>query len=647
MDYHVFLPRQTDGCPFVADCGDAPACNCSENEDCIQIGRTCTTCPTVQCIPKSSNSGSKGSGVSKGSLAGAIVGVMLFLAIAAVFFVWYRRRWLRQRAAAKTGTEVKEVPAAAVDVLNRPDPNEKPPSVMQEPSTVRVYSSASDGTIDLDPESQGGHNSYRRTSTQSNPFEDRHSIQTMSTGSQATNVIPIALVPPGSSASSLSGPARPTRSADLDLNLEHANVSNDSVSANYAASERSGASNPRRVSAMTSATNASYASDFMEAPTIITPTKGNIRQVLGVVKAEVIQAPGSLPSTPTSSNSLKPQSVTSRPSVRSPLATTSFGPSDDVKESDESSCNDPFSDQRSFNVPQQSPSASVTTFGTPPSSDPTSSHFDGTEPRLPWAQSGGMSRPTSVTTQAGTIIAELGSVTRVHLGLGEASPSPVVQPPTPNSADSKTIHRMTSGRLVSPPSGNKPGVMEEQQLHALVQAEALAKAQGLETGNNFHRFSGSSAVSRASTRADSILESFPFVPPSPISDRPARTPPQSPLAKEAFAKDKAANATDADTSSKQGHGKSRSRATNPPTSSRRTLGLSTVSQASAMSTGLGSFPFQIDSMDPPEHSPAPSSQFAGRQRASLDTLALTSDLSSYPLGFDQDRNSFAPSGTLH
>ncbi|KZT24531.1 hypothetical protein NEOLEDRAFT_1067310 [Neolentinus lepideus HHB14362 ss-1] len=637
---HVFFPRQT-GCPYVADCGDAPACNCGANEQCIQIGRTCTTCPTVQCIPNSSSSGTThSSGVSKGSLAGAIIGVMLFLAVAAVFFVWYRRRWLRQRVEGKGKKEVKDVPAAAEDVLNRPDPNEKPPSVMQEQSTMRVYSSTS-AIVDFDPESQGG----RRTSAQSNPFEDRHSIQTMSTGSQATNVIPIAFVPPGSSsnsaASSLSGPARPTRSANLNLNLEHVNISSESVSGRGP----SASFNSRRISAMTSATNASYASDFMEAPTIITPTQGAIRQVLGVVKAEVIQAPASLPTTPVSANNLKPQSVASRPSVRSPLATTSFGPSEILKESDnENPANDPFSDQRATGVPQsgQSPSASVTTFGTPSSSDPRTLHFDAAEPRLPWAQSGDFSRPTSVSTQAGTIIAELGSATRVHLGLEERSPNPAEQPATPHTAEAKILHRMTSGRLVTPPSSDKPGAMEEQQLHALAHAEAQAKAQGLETGNNFNRFSDSSAISRASTRADSILESFPFVPPSPISDRPARTPPHSPLAKEAFAKDKNTNP---DTSPKRGHGKSRSRGANPPPSSRRTLGMSTVSQASAMSTGLGSFPFQIDSMEQPEHSSASSPAFAGRQRASLDTLALTSDLSSYPLGFDQDRNSFGQSGT--
>jgi hypothetical protein len=79
------------------------------------------------------------------------------------------------------------------------------------------------------------------------------------------------------------------------------------------------------------------------------------------------------------------------------------------------------------------------------------------------------------------------------------------------------------------------------------------------------------------------------------------------------------------------------RAPNPrqQAASRQTLGLSTGSQLSTASSGLGSFPFQIDSGANRE-STAPPSSIKGRQRASLDTLALTSDLSSYPLGFDRD-----------
>ena len=68
--------------------------------------------------------------------------------------------------------------------------------------------------------------------------------------------------------------------------------------------------------------------------------------------------------------------------------------------------------------------------------------------------------------------------------------------------------------------------------------------------------------------------------------------------------------------------------------------MSTGSQLSTMSNGLGSFPFQIDSgngLEAADAGSSPPSSFGigGRQRASLDTLALTADLSSYPLGFDK------------
>jgi hypothetical protein len=73
-----------------------------------------------------------------------------------------------------------------------------------------------------------------------------------------------------------------------------------------------------------------------------------------------------------------------------------------------------------------------------------------------------------------------------------------------------------------------------------------------------------------------------------------------------------------------------------PPPDRRLLGLSTASQISTASSGLGSFPFQIDPGSGSDTAGAPPSAFHGRQRASLDTLALTTDLSSYPLGFDRE-----------
>jgi len=175
----------------------------------------------------------------------------------------------------------------------------------------------------------------------------------------------------------------------------------------------------------------------------------------------------------------------------------------------------------------------------------------------------------------------------------------------------------------------------------LAHAEAQARAQGLDKSR---RMSGTSVVSTTSTRADSILESFPFVPPSPISSRPVRSPPRSPLGQQftpAIQSQAPRTTPESTPSSIMSHeariAEAESGASLPPLDpppSRHVLGMSTGSQLSTASSGLGNFPFQIDSgategIHPP-------STLQGRQRASLDTLALMSDLSSYPLGYDRD-----------
>ncbi|KAH7869109.1 uncharacterized protein C8R40DRAFT_1060169, partial [Lentinula edodes] len=94
----------------------------------------------------------------------------------------------------------------------------------------------------LDPESQSSSNhttgtNTQRTSMRSNPFEDNHSIQT--TGTEGTNVIPIALVTSDSlhhsavlsetETSRSPSPTRPACTPEVDLNLDHINVSHDSL----------------------------------------------------------------------------------------------------------------------------------------------------------------------------------------------------------------------------------------------------------------------------------------------------------------------------------------------------------------------------------------------------------------------------------
>ena len=608
MDYRPFLPRQSSTCLV---CPSPLPCACQANEECIRINRLvtqrkvlfltilflfrdCSTCDENKCVSIASQTTSNQGGVSKGALAGAIVGVLLFFAIVLALFFGYRRKIRTRKVHVRRS--VKDIPAPAEMVLNRPDPTEKPPSesgsLRQVPVTPRNPPQLHPG---LNPPI--------------NPFDDVNSIQTAVT--EGTNVIPIALVSPESDTLP-SSPVRPVRTPDVSLNLEHLNVSHDNVRTG-AGSTRSGMT---RNSYMSSA---SYSSEFLnEAPMIMTPIQGTVRQVLGVVKAEVINT--------STSDTLKPPSY-SKPIVRSPLALKSFGP-DETLQDDERQSNNPFADENistraSYGI---SPAPTNTTFGV--SQDHRESVQSNLTPDIYDIPISRNNRPASLSTQAGSVV-DIASATRVNLGLRSPGTS---------------SFRTTVGRLVSPTVG--AGVLQDQQRRAL---EAQAQAQGLE----FRRVSGSSVLSATSTRADSILESFPFVPPSPISDRPIRSPPVSPLAKQSFIASGTPSLTNtlSPTSSithqsfsldKRRQALSETAADNdslPAPPNRRILGLSTGSNLSTASSGLGSFPFQIEADNSVIETPL--AAYTGLKRASLDTLALTNDLSSYPLSFD--RNGFQTS----
>ncbi|KIL70085.1 hypothetical protein M378DRAFT_67402 [Amanita muscaria Koide BX008] len=598
MHINPLLPRQCIQCP------DPQPCNCGPNQDCFQINRDCNTCSQTKCVDRAS-SASSSAGPGKGALAGGIVGALLFIVIAVGLFLLYRRRSRRKRVGSTALPEIKEVPASAEAVLNRPDPAENP-SPPTHVNNVRVYPMTSTTTINLDPEPWATHNV---PPSANNPFEDNHSIQTVET--EGTNVIPIAFVPSeslltqrsgSSTSSSSSQPARPTRSPELDLNLDHVNVSDSSVrTRDYSRSTRSGVTRNSFMS------GASYSSDFLEAPVIVT-SKTAVRQVLGVVKPQVITAG--------SSESLKPPLT--RPVNKSPLASSSFGPQDLVSEGDETrETGDPFGDEHSSRaVYGVSASPATSTFSQAAArseGESSSSGWIPEQPKVPWK---GHQPSPSISTQAGSVI-DIGSVTRVNLSPG-------------NSADG-VPYRTAMAKLVD------PATLQEQQRKPLAHAQAQAQAQNADKSR---RASGSSAISAAS-RAYSILESFPFVPPSPISDRPIRSPPRSPHNQQTFSSNASSPLAqqaftitppsplpqDSDVSANAKADEDMS----PP--SRHILGLSGVSTASS---GLGSFPFQIDSGLTAEVNARPPASINGRQRASLDTLALTSDLSSYPLGFDRD-----------
>ncbi|KAI0650835.1 hypothetical protein C8Q79DRAFT_901239 [Trametes meyenii] len=657
-----FHPRQTSNATDANGCllceGVNPSCNCGFNQQCIFINRDCDTCPSAKCIDNddASNSGSKG-GVSKGAVAAAVVVTILVLAGAVAAFFWYRRRQRLLKNTAPAGETKQDAPARAEDVLNRPDPNEKPSSPAPQLSSIRIFSGSSHGTINLDPQaSDAGHSQpSQRGSVQSNPFEDNHSIQTTSTGAQS-NVIPIALVPHGTVGNS-SGASAISHSHDnhnahagalsrADVNLDHVNISNDSLTPR-GTTPGSGVNensiiNNNRSSYMTTG---SFASDFLETSVIVTPTRGTVKQVVGVAKAEVFRAPPS--------DTLSRSSTLSR-QARSPLAASSFGPADVMQEAEEEQevtvPANPFSDSNSP-YSRNSPTPSATTFGTPEPSHLSysrqESHGDSTwlqeDPAHLYGSTSPDSRPASVYTQASAIIADISSAKRVHLGFDQIQ----AMPTTPISAALSTPrspYRMTNAKLVSPVvqqsaaletgGSGTAGALEQQQARALQELHS-------ETGKN--RMSMASVMT-TSTRADSILESFPFVPPSPISNRPIRTPPRSPLAQQTFANGQDEHHMSAQETVNRARASASSSSMLPSLAppNRKVLGMSVASQSSTVSNGLGSFPFQIDSGASSEASSTPPpSAYAGsdgssmRKRASLDTLALTSDLSSYPLGFDK------------
>jgi hypothetical protein len=577
--------------------------------------RDCNKCAETKCVAIAGSPTSAKEGISKGALAGGVVGAILFFALAVALFLHYRKKVLHKTSGAQEN--VKDTPAPAEMVLNRPDPMGNHPSELG--ILNKAHLAPTNNTVDLGSDA---HLPYMQPSAGHdpvNPFDDTNSIQTA--GTEGTNVIPIALVSrdshhpsvthsDASRPSTSSLPVRPVRTPDINLNLDHLNVSHDNIRFG-AGSTRSGVSGISRNSYMSSA---SYASEFLnEAPMIMTPTQGAIRQVLGVVKAEVIN-------TAASSDTLKPFPY-SKPAVTSPLATNSFAADQTIKEDDER-VNDPFADEntskRASHKVSTAPSAATFGHGSQTVQQSTQDQEASLPSSFKINKANDHARPSSTYTQAGSVI-DIASATRVNLGLR-----------SPGSSGSL---RTTMGRLISPTTA-----VGYQQ--PLVQAQRQPHAHDL-----LRRVSGSSVLSATSTHADSILESFPFVPPSPISDRPVRSPPVSPLAKQSFTNNPSPlnqHSFLIVPPSPLAQQLSSAEATRPSANefdalpappNRRTLGLSTGSNLSTASSGLGSFPFQIESEVSVELPPP--ATLNGRRRASLDTLALTNDLSSYPLSYDQ------------
>ncbi|KZO91397.1 hypothetical protein CALVIDRAFT_349236 [Calocera viscosa TUFC12733] len=77
-----------------------PACSCGPNEQCQNIGQSCTVCTYSICVPvdASNDPSSGGGGISTGALVGAIVAAIVVLILAALAIVYVRRRAAARRA---------------------------------------------------------------------------------------------------------------------------------------------------------------------------------------------------------------------------------------------------------------------------------------------------------------------------------------------------------------------------------------------------------------------------------------------------------------------------------------------------------------------------------------------------------------------
>ncbi|KAF8529125.1 hypothetical protein BU17DRAFT_37347 [Hysterangium stoloniferum] len=599
--------------------------------------RSCpSTCAKIVCDALPSQS-SGGSGTSPGALAGAVIGALLFLSFIVLGYLYYRRREAAKEAAAKEKATVDvkpDIPARADAVLSRPDPHlaarsskgngtEKSSPASAELGTVRLYSNQSNTTINLDP-SQGVQSSA--VSTRSNPFADGASIQTASGRSQSTNVIPIALVPPGSHQGHSGTPLRAPEvvlNGNGNMNLEHIDAEGDGLRVPYASSARSG------ISGKSFMTTSSIATDLDEPPQIMTPKEGVVRQVFGVSQAQVVR----VPSNGSASKSRAARGGLNRhPSKatigRSPLAQQSFTPADIPLTNRDpvsptttvASRGNPFTDPV---VPRRDSfadsSRSTDTFGSP-----NEYHSEGPftpRPGATFAESQNQSNhrvSVASTVDVGSIRADIGTASRVILGM--QSPSSF------------------SGGALS------PGLSVSQSRATSMQTNSGRTIVSLDHDDDGFSVRPHSVLSgkTTSSRADSVLAGFPFVPPSPISALPPRSPgaasTSNPVASPSsvgsmFARQQALSTplnqngppssptsttttlTQNDTTAPRGL-----RGRVPPPESR---------SISASSSGLETYPFQFEDQPATPNPPEPMTN-----RASLDTIALTRDLTAFPLEYE-------------
>ncbi|KAF8332678.1 uncharacterized protein EI90DRAFT_3015728 [Cantharellus anzutake] len=414
-----------------------PACNCNSNQNCILTSQSCDSCAVASCVDRAKPSSG---GASQGALIGSIVGALVFLFLVLGAFFWWKRRAGRRSTAEPAATKEKNAMSS--------DPNTRPASAAASTRVSRMPS-----TRGLDVENNRG----------ADPFSDTTSSHSGSRPS-SRQAIPIGMESTSPTGTTFTVPVRPQRSPENQLKEDRV-LSNQSLEPprlNYAPSQRSGFTVDSVDSAASSAMDALY-----ESPTIVT---GGSRQVIGAVRAEVVQVgstSGSAVTTPRSMSQTRRVQPGPSPLSTSFSRSTTFPP---ISE-------DPFADQASMR--SQNTAATNMTFGVAGRMTPARTLS-----------------PKSATTVGSPLRMDGARTSLEDLSHPLAPGAGVGTPPG-------SVH--TTAR--SSPSSN----------HSF----AVDPYPGLPPPTR--RNSNESFISSAS-RADSVLAAFPFVPPSPLPSSHAKSP---------------------------------------------------------------------------------------------------------------------------
>lgn len=428
--------------------------------------RSCTVCAQAECIPIASSSSS---GVGKGALAGAVVGVLAFLFLVIGGFLWWRRRSAHRRAvAASREKAIENIPGVGPSSTLPPHltamgaVNNHNATSPTNPRFSRPLMPASEKTPGIENE---------------NPFE----TASVRSGAPSAESIPIAMASEGQlspTGTAFTGgvPQRPARSPDLNIRntplgggvLSSAGAANANGLApprrNYAPSQRTDFTTSTMDSTASSAMEALY-----ESPTIVTGVK---RTVIGAGRSEVVPVTsvGSSPSTPR--GMLTPTSASGPSSRRnthgtpgpSPLAQSGFMRTELAPVIHEEE--DPFGD--SMSLRSQSTNMSNMTFG------------------------------------MGTPSASVRSFA-------------IAQPTVASRVNVASLARSATLRSIGGASTAPPSAAAHFSEHPL-DADDTASVDLYPP----HRRGGS--VQSFASNTDSVLASFPFVPPSPLPTSSSRSP---------------------------------------------------------------------------------------------------------------------------